>query len=1049
MKKIGILLFALLGYFMNAQTTCETAAPFCASGVSGVTFPATENSGSAQAGPYYGCLGTVPNPSWYYLQVSTSGNLKILIQGQIVSPPGPGQDVDFICWGPFSSLAGICNSLTINNVVDCSYSNSFTETLTIPSGVSGQYYLVLITNFANAHQDIIFQQYAGTGTTNCGLVTKNSVICAGQTGTIVASNTGSLVAASYSLNPGNLTNSTGTFVLTPSVTTTYSLYVTGTTTLNVLTTQTAVATITVNPQPASAVTLTNTTCTSTLNAFNLGLTFFPPTPVPNYTINWSPIPNGLPGPTSTTLSGAIPPGQYNATITAAGGCSTTTNFVLNPIPDPAVISLSPLGLTQTVTCFQPTVTMTSLIATNNYTWSNGIIAPITGTLAALTSTAIGNWTIFAVNPLSNCVASKTFTVALNVTTPTGAITPTFQTINCSIGSITTITTTANPTINITQQILSPQGGTFSAQSQVVNYQPGGVGIYTHCIVNNVNGCSSCNNFTVTSNMGFPTYTVVSSQNFTLGCNSTSIAGVNIIGGNTTPPGGSVSYTLIGPPTSSNTLSGPLSGASTYTVNVPGTWTVITRDNLSFCETRTPISILSNTFAPDISAIVPRQILDCNVPRVTLQAQSLTGNVDYLWSFPVNPGNIGNLQGDTISVSTLTASTSNSLIANYTLTITDKNSTCSSFSVIPMNQNLYPPKAVISGGNSSLTCLTSTIVLTNQSSTGIPTTPGGYPNGLSVVGYLWDGPSPQQQGQLESTYIAATVGIYTLTAKDLNNGCMAKTTASIIENRVYPILNRPKEPDPFILDCGSTSVKIYPFVSNLSSGFTYTWTTNGVITNDVNSLTLTTTQPGIYKMITTNTINGCSSSAQVSVINGTLSAAFETQTLKGFAPLNVTFYNNSVSSNGAANITAYWNFGNGTSSVTTASNLSPNTVYTQPGTYTVTMYANKGTCIDTLSKRIEVEIPSLVEVPNVFTPNGDDVNDFFFLKASNLEKISMLIYDRWGHIVFNLESDKGNISWDGKNQYGKEAAEGTYFYMIKATGKDGVVFDKKGTVSLYR
>ena len=147
MKKIGILLFALLGYFMNAQTTCETAAPFCASGVSGVTFPATENSGSAQAGPYYGCLGTVPNPSWYYLQVSTSGNLKILIQGQIVSPPGPGQDVDFICWGPFSSLAGICNSLTINNVVDCSYSNSFTETLTIPTGISGQYYLVLITNF--------------------------------------------------------------------------------------------------------------------------------------------------------------------------------------------------------------------------------------------------------------------------------------------------------------------------------------------------------------------------------------------------------------------------------------------------------------------------------------------------------------------------------------------------------------------------------------------------------------------------------------------------------------------------------------------------------------------------------------------------------------------------------------------------------------------------------------------------------------------------------------------------------------------------------------
>lgn len=101
------------------------------------------------------------------------------------------------------------------------------------------------------------------------------------------------------------------------------------------------------------------------------------------------------------------------------------------------------------------------------------------------------------------------------------------------------------------------------------------------------------------------------------------------------------------------------------------------------------------------------------------------------------------------------------------------------------------------------------------------------------------------------------------------------------------------------------------------------------------------------------------------------------------------------------------------------------------------------------KYIKVELPSELTVPNVFTPNGDNVNDFFNLKATNLTELTLQIFDRWGHLVYDLTTDKGNIDWDGKNQYGKECAEGTYFYIIKATGKDGVSYDKNGTVSLFR
>jgi gliding motility-associated-like protein len=85
---------------------------------------------------------------------------------------------------------------------------------------------------------------------------------------------------------------------------------------------------------------------------------------------------------------------------------------------------------------------------------------------------------------------------------------------------------------------------------------------------------------------------------------------------------------------------------------------------------------------------------------------------------------------------------------------------------------------------------------------------------------------------------------------------------------------------------------------------------------------------------------------------------------------------------------------------------------------------------------------------VFTPNNDGVNDFFFLKGASLSEVNMTIYDRWGHMVYQL-TNNGNVLWDGKNQMGQECSEGTYFYILKAKGKDGKDYDQKGNISLLR
>jgi gliding motility-associated-like protein len=337
------------------------------------------------------------------------------------------------------------------------------------------------------------------------------------------------------------------------------------------------------------------------------------------------------------------------------------------------------------------------------------------------------------------------------------------------------------------------------------------------------------------------------------------------------------------------------------------------------------------------------------------------------------------------------------------------------------------------------------VLTNQSSSSIPN--GTFPNNLPAVS-SWDGPSPQVHSENATTYTAQTPGTYSATITDLNNGCTAVVTLTIGDNRVYPDLTQTPT-EPVVLDCGNTSVAISPVISNPSSAYSYNWVAAPTVSvAGATTKTLTVNQPGEYSVLVTNTVNGCSSFRQMEVENGELTAGFEPDQVSGVAPFTVNFTNTSSSTKGNDKIHSVWNFAN-SSSTTYTSVQSASTTYFQAGTYTVTLYVTKGTCLDTAYKIITVEVPSKLEIPNVFTPNGDGVNDFFFLKATNLTTIKAKIMDRWGHLVFENTSSTGNILWDGKNQYGKEAAAGTYFYVITASGADGQEYNYKGTLSIFR
>ena len=100
----------------------------------------------------------------------------------------------------------------------------------------------------------------------------------------------------------------------------------------------------------------------------------------------------------------------------------------------------------------------------------------------------------------------------------------------------------------------------------------------------------------------------------------------------------------------------------------------------------------------------------------------------------------------------------------------------------------------------------------------------------------------------------------------------------------------------------------------------------------------------------------------------------------------------------------------------------------------------GQCVDTAFKTIQVT--DSINIPNVFTPNGDGVNDVFQFKTNGVTTYKFDVYNRWGAIVYEFTGKR--IYWDGRSSAGVQMESGTYFYVL--TSEDGT-YSKHGFVFL--
>lgn len=199
--------------------------------------------------------------------------------------------------------------------------------------------------------------------------------------------------------------------------------------------------------------------------------------------------------------------------------------------------------------------------------------------------------------------------------------------------------------------------------------------------------------------------------------------------------------------------------------------------------------------------------------------------------------------------------------------------------------------------------------------------------------------------------------------------------------------------------------------------------------------------------------GCISESSFFYESIHVKADFTAEPVKGEAPLKVSFTDKSVRAN-----TYRWEFGDGKDSISDFSNPDPH-IYYKPGVYSVklTIKSELG-CTDSLrlDPKIEVE-KSKLEMPNVFTPDGDGINDNFMVASKSLRLINMEVFSRSGIKVYSFygegESLRGWRGWDGNvNNSSIKASPGVYFYTVRAFGWDDIDYNSKeyrGFVYLYR
>ncbi len=547
-----------------------------------------------------------------------------------------------------------------------------------------------------------------------------------------------------------------------------------------------------------------------------------------------------------------------------------------------------------------------------------------------------------------------------------------QGAGCSYTLSIPVNFTANPTISVT----AASSSICKGASTILNANATGATSYSWAP-----GGQTGPSISVSPNTT-QVYTVtVSNAN---SCSSLSTVTVTV----TAPPTITASSTQTGCSTATGTATANPSGGTpsyTYLWNngqanqtatglAIGIYTVTVTDSKG-CSNVTTANV-TGALAPTVTA--SGTPASCSAPNGTATANASGGTpgYSYAWSNGQNGQNATGLAP-----------------GSYNVTVTDAGG-CSAMTTVNITGTSAP----------SVTTSSSPAGCSVANGTATANASGGTPN----YNYLWS------NGQNTQIATGLSSGTYTVIITDAS-GCTAFSTVTI------------SNPQPMSLSvsgndtiCAGEHTTLTATVNGGTPTYTYAWVpgpySSPTVVVNPNSSTA-------YSVVITDA-NGCSTSAQsfnVSVLPSA-NAAFDTASS---GTLSALYSFTNQSSGGTSWL---WNFGDA-SPTTTQQN--PVHEFPGAGTYTVTQIVyNQSGCPDTIKKIIRIKEGMLI--PNVFSPDGDGVNDVWFIPNSGVKDFHVQIFDRWGAKVFESTADE--IRWDGRSSSGKPLTEGTYYYSLQAVLK---------------
>lgn len=305
---------------------------------------------------------------------------------------------------------------------------------------------------------------------------------------------------------------------------------------------------------------------------------------------------------------------------------------------------------------------------------------------------------------------------------------------------------------------------------------------------------------------------------------------------------------------------------------------------------------------------------------------------------------------------------------------------------------------------------------------------------TITGWSWNFGDGGTSAQQNPHHLYDSIANYTVSLTVVSDsGC----SASLIDT--VNINPSPLAGFTSLTKCGLEAT--FTDTSKISGGTitNYTWTFGDGGTSTVQNPVYTYTAAGTYTvLLQVQSNNGCTDTQAV-VVNAASAVVAD------FTPKGGTFNANQTINftNQSTGATMYaWNFGDSNTSTAT----DPTHTYNTPGDYTVVLTASSASgCTDTVSYPFTIK-PSGHTVPTGFSPNGDGLNDYFYIMGGPFSSYELRVFNEWGQQIFMSTSQTDK--WDGTYQ-GYIQPSGTYIYVFNGKIVDGETLKLTGQVNITR